>query len=137
MKSIREKVVSLLKLDDKGRIEKFFNSQVKKINEHISKHEANLKIYGVTYETNLKTLTNKLDSAEEYLEDMYINVDLNEIKTNFENYSISYWNKISDAESNIKNIQERIKTLGEEYNKQIETTNEQINKHIARVKRIS
>lgn len=135
--SLKERIVAFLKLTDGGRIQSFFDSETKNCKVQIKKLESNLKQYDLQNEIELEELERKIEDAEGAVDDAYLNVDIERIKTNAEKDAFAkvYWGKIKSANSTLEYLREEhiaklkaIKEVKEDIEKQITAYNVRIEK---------
>ena len=132
-----EKIMSILKLDEAGKISKFFESLVKDSKRAIAQLESNKKAAAIEYEQEKDELTEQLEDAREAVEAAYENVTLENVKNNeaINRYKEIYLEGISSAEDKVKYFEEELSDLEEEYNSNIEAIEEQIAKYKALIAR--
>ncbi len=108
--SIVQKVLALIGMDDKGKVESFFKKEVSKLQKSIVKHEHNLKVAKFNHENKMSELRDRLEDAQTELESAYVSVKVEDIATNSqaEQFSERYWDNVDRAESNVQNITELI-----------------------------
>ena len=135
--SLVDRIVAFLKLNDAGRIQSFFDSETKNCKVQIKKLESNLKQQDLQNEIELEELERKIEDAETAVDDAYLNVDVEKIKTNADKDSFAkvYWSRIKSADSTLSHLKEQhveklnhIKQTKEDIEKQITAYNIRIEK---------
>ena len=123
-----EKIMSILKLDEAGKVSKFFESLVKDSKRAIAQLESNKKAETIEYEQRKDELTEKLEDAKEAVESAYENVTLDNVKNNeaINQYKEVYLRNIRNAEYFVKQIEEALKELEENYKDAISDIEEDI-----------
>lgn len=126
--AIVDRIAALLKLDDKGRLTKFFNREIKKLERGISVIEANKKSAKMTYDLDLIKLTEEIEDNQQAVEDAYESVDIEKIKNNADSdeFATDYWNNIKYAENALDASEKCSKELTEKYNDKIDSLDEDI-----------
>lgn len=139
MTTLKEKILSKFKLDESGRIDKFFSSEIKKFNKFITQLKSNLAQIELTHVADLDTLNDAIEDANLAVEEAYQSVDVEQLKNNAEiaNFSEEYWRNISNAESNVKLLNNKLLLIEEKYQKEVDIINEQILKYQNRIKKLS
>ena len=135
--SLVDRIVAFLKLNDAGRIQSFFDSETKNCKVQIKKLESNLKQTDLQNEIELEELERKIEDAEGAVDDAYLNVDVEAIKTNADKDSFAriYWGRIKSADQDLEYLQQAhadklksIKENKERIEKQIAAYNVRIDK---------
>lgn len=136
--AIVKRIMNILKLDEAGKISKFFESIVKDAKRAIAQLESNKKSLALQYEIDVDQHNEKIEDAEDVIEAAYDNVTLEDIKTNadIENFKLIYFAKVHKAEGNLENAKKALENYNEVYNKQVESINIQIAKYQARIDKI-
>lgn len=134
-----KEIMAILKLDDAGRLEKFFKNEVKLLKSDIKVIEMNKQTAALEYEMALSEIDDKIESAEEALKDAYRAVKIEDINNNdaMKQFSSKYWNNIDNKESNLESLKEERKAIVKDYEDQLEARNKKIAKREARIKAIS
>lgn len=132
-------IMAILKLDDAGRLEKFFKNEVKLLKNDIKVIENNKQTAALQYEMALSEIDDKIESAEEALKDAYRDVKIEDINNNdaMKQFSSKYWYNIDNKESNLEALKEERKSIVKEYEEQLEARNKKIAKREARIEAIS
>ena len=134
-----KEIMAILKLDDAGRLEKFFKNEVKNLKSEIKVIEMNKQTAALQYEIALSEIDDKIESAEEALKDAYRAVKIEDINNNdaMKQFSNKYWNNIDIKEINLGALKEERKAIVKEYEAELEARNKKIAKREARIKAIS
>ena len=134
-----KEIMAILKLDDAGRLEKFFKNEVKSLKSDIKVIEMNKQTAALQYEMALSEIDDKIESAEEALKDAYRAVKIEDINNNdaMKQFSGKYWNNIDTKESNLEALKEERKAIVKNYEDHLEARNKKIAKREARIKAIS
>ena len=137
--SIVERIVTFLELNDAGKLQAFFKREAKKLKRDIKGNEKNLDTLGFNHEQGMEELAEKLEDAELRLENAYLSVDMDSIKTNEaqESFSRQYWASIELAEKAVQEIKTQVKDREEAFNNEKEDIEFQIIEIKYRIKKIS
>jgi len=133
------KIMSILKLDDAGKLEKFFAGEVKTIKNGIKAIEMNKQTAELQHEMALSEVDSQIEDAEEALSDSYTAVTVEEINSNdaMKSFSAKYWDNIEAKERKLQSLKDDRKAKVEAYNKALESRNNNIAKQEARIAAIS
>lgn len=133
------KIMSILKLDDAGKLEKFFTGEVKTIKNGIKAIEMNKQTAALQHEMALSEVDSQIEDAEEALADSYTAVTVEEINSNdaMKSFSAKYWNNIEAKELKLQSLKDDRKARIETYDKALEARNNNIAKQEARIAAIS
>lgn len=133
------KIMSILKLDDAGKLSKFFEGEVKSIKNVIKAIEMNKQTAALQHEMALSEIDNQIEDAEEALSDAYTAVTVEEINSNdaMKSFSIKYWDNIEAKEHKLQSLKDDRKARIEAYDKTLEARNNNIAKQEARIAAIS
>ena len=133
------KIMAILKLDDAGKLSKFFEGEVKKIKNGIKAIELNKQTAALQHEMTLSEIDDKFEGAEEALRDAYTAVKVEDIATNdaMKAFSDQYWYNIDLKEQSLNNLKEERETIIKIYDEKLETRNKNIARQEARIKAIS
>ena len=134
-----KEIMAILKLDDAGRLEKFFKNEVKSLKSEIKVIENNKQTAALEYEMALSEIDDRIESTEEALKDAYRAVKIEDINNNdaMKQFSSKYWNNIDNKESNLESLKEERKAIVKNYEDHLEARNKKIAKREARIKAIS
>lgn len=133
------KIMSILKLDDAGKLEKFFTGEVKTIKNGIKAIEMNKQTAALQHEMALSEVDSQIEDAEEALADSYTAVTVEEINSNdaMKSFSTKYWDNIEAKERKLQSLKDDRKARVEAYDKALEARNNNIAKQEARIAAIS
>jgi len=133
------KIMSILKLDDAGKLEKFFAGEVKTIKNGIKAIEMNKQTAALQHEMALSEVDSQIEDAEEALADSYTAVTVEEINSNdaMKSFSAKYWDNIDAKELKLQSLKDDRKAKVEAYDKALEARNNNIAKQEARIAAIS
>ena len=133
------KIMSILKLDDAGKLSKFFEGEVKSIKNGIKAIEMNKQTAALQHEMALSEVDSQIEDAEEALADSYTAVTVEEINSNdaMKSFSTKYWDNIEAKERKLQSLKDDRKARVEAYDKALEARNNNIAKQEARIAAIS
>jgi len=131
--------MAILKLDDAGRINKFFEAEVKTMNNGIRSIKMNSQADALRHEMELSVIDSKIEDAEETVKDAYLAVSVEDIKSNDDmtRFSVKYWANIESKEAALEKLKEQRKADVEQYEKTLADRNAKIAKYEARIIKIS
>ena len=134
-----KEIMAILKLDDAGRLEKFFKNEVKLLKSDIKVIENNKQTAALEYEMALSEIDDRIESAEEALKDAYRAVKIEDINNNdaMKQFSSKYWNNIDKKEATLESLKEEREAIVKNYEDNLEARNKNIAKREARIKAIS
>ena len=134
-----KEIMAILKLDDAGRLEKFFKNEVKLLKSDIKVIENNKQTAALEYEMALSEIDDRIESAEEALKDAYRAVKIEDINNNdaMKQFSSKYWANIDNKENTLEALKEEREALVKNYEDHLEARNKKIAKREARIKAIS
>ena len=134
-----KEIMAILKLDDAGKLEKFFKNEVKLLKNEIKVIENNKQTAALEYEMALSEIDDKIESAEEALKDAYRAVKIEDINNNdaMKQFSSKYWANIDNKEATLESLKEERKAIVKNYEDHLEARNKKIAKREARIKAIS
>ena len=133
------KIMSILKLDDAGKLSKFFEGEVKSIKNGIKAIEMNKQTAALQHEMALSEIDSQIEDAEEALKDAYTAVTVDDINNNdaMKAFNPKYWGNIEAKEDRLQRLKDDRKARIEAYDKELEKRNEKITKQEARIAAIS
>lgn len=122
-------IVKLLKIGDQGKLESFFSRICKILKKEISALEKTLEVKKFEYERDLDDLKDKLEDAQEALSASLLQVDVERIKTNEDQnaYAEVYLSNIDIKQEEVISLENQIKALTENFEKEEASANAQIN----------
>lgn len=132
-------VLKLLKMDDAGKVSKFFKKEVKRLKEEIKTFEMNKQTAEMEFERRLSKYDSQIEDAEEAVKDAYTKIQVDELSSNetMENFSVKYWRNIDDKECSLKILAEERKKAVEQYELAVRDRDEKIAKRIQRIEKLS
>lgn len=127
-KSLAERIKAALKLGEDGKIMSFFDRQLSKLRREIKQYQRNIQTEEFESENIIADLTGQLEDAKESVVFAYENLEIESINTNSaqENYEITYWGRIQQAEGVVKSLVKQIEEEKESLAKRIERINKEI-----------
>lgn len=134
-----DKILAVLKLDDNGKITKFFDKEIKKFTQAIKALQQNLKTMELQHEIEVDELNQKIEDATVAVEDAYVNVSIEDLKSNesMESFSEEYWKNITAKEDYLKHHQDKLAKLEENYTEEVKKIQEQIDKYQSRIYKLN
>ena len=137
--SLVTKIMAILKLDDAGKLDKFFKGEVKSLNNEIKTIEMNKQTAALEHEMKLSEIDSKIEDAEVAVEDAYTAVKVDDINNNdaMQQFSSRYWANIDAKERALKSLVATRKETIEYYEENLKGRNEKIEKRKARIAKIS
>ena len=137
--AIVKSIMKLLKLDDAGKISKFFNQEVKSAKEAIEGIELNIQAKELYRKQALSKSEKEIEDATAELEDAYQNVLPENVDTNAKMtaYSVQYWAGVKKAEEKLARLNKEAEEAAKRHEEDINGEKEQIAKYQARIDRIS
>lgn len=132
-------ILKVLKLDDEGKIGKFFAKEVKKAETAIRDLKNNLTAVNNVYQSDVEKLNDRLEDAKEAVDAAYQAVTPDDVPNNekAERFSDNYWYKVERAEDTVEGILQEIKDLAEAHEDEVKDIEEQIARYQARITKIS
>ena len=135
---IVERIRVILKMDEAGKIEKFFKYKVAIHERSIVKLNINLDALKNTHKFAKEELADKLEDAVDNLKSVEEQVSLDDIRNNADMKAFSdvYDDSVSEAETIIKNVEFDIKEDAESYGEEVTRIKKEIKLHTERINRI-
>ena len=132
-------VLKLLKMDDAGRVSKFFKKEVKRLREEIKTFEMNKQTAEMEFERRLSKYDSQIEDAEEAVKEAYTKIQVEELTSNeaMENFSAKYWSNINDKEYLLESLVDARKRAVEQYEITVKERDEKIAKRFQRIEKIS
>ena len=136
--AIVKAVMALLKLDDAGKISKFFNQEIKAAKEAISGLKLNLQVKALEYQQEVSKSDKAIEDAKEAVNDAFVAVTVEDVANNAKStaFADTYWYNVKRAEDTLEALEEQAKQSKEAYDKAVEKINDQIAKYQARIDKI-
>jgi len=134
-----DRILSILNLDDHGKVASFFKGEVKKLQNSVRQLESNEKQEDLRNELELASLEEKIEDAQQDVDDAYLAVKVENIQSNQDKKSFSerYWNNIAGRERTLENLNEQLADKKEAIVEYKEDMKDQKAKYAARIKRIT
>jgi len=132
-------IMAILKLDDAGKLGKFFNQEVKSSREAIAGLELNIQVKNLERKQQVNKSDKAIEDASDEVEGAYQSVKPENIDTNAKMtaFSYDYWEGVKRAEKRLGHLQEQAKVAKEVFEKELEEIALQIKKYKARIDRIT
>jgi len=132
-------IMAVLKLDEAGKIGKFFAKEVKKFESAIRDLKNNVTEMENVYQSDTDKINGKLEDAKEAVEDAYQAVTIENVANNatMESFAASYWRNIDSAQALVTRIEKQIADAAEAQVKALKEVNDQIAKYQARIDKIN
>ena len=132
------KIMKVLKLDEEGKVGKFFAKEVKKCVTAIRDLKNNLTAMANVFASDLEKLNDRLEDAKDNVEAAYQAVTMDNVLNNetMDRFAGSYWSKVTSAEERVARIEKEIVEAGKANEVEVKETNEQIAKYQTRIDRI-
>lgn len=114
-------IMKVLKLDDAGILEKFFDKQVKRLNRDIKTSEQNIKAITSNFEVKRDELLEQIEDAEEAVINAYTAINPDDLKNNaaMAEFEEDYWNRITIAENDVQNLKDDLVDLEDNYKAEV------------------
>lgn len=133
------KIMKVLKLDEEGKVGKFFAKEVKKCETAIRDLKNNLISIGNVFSSKEDKLKDQLEDAKDGVEAAYQAVTIDNVANNetMECFSANYWEKVKAAEDKVASIEKRIEAAVKYNEEAVKEVNEQIARYQTRIARIN
>jgi len=134
-----DRILSILNLDDHGKVASFFKGEVKKLQNAVRQLESNEKQEDLRNELALEALNEKIEDAQQDVDDAYLAVKVEYIQSNEDkkNFSTNYWNNISSKEYILKDLKRSLENKLEAIEDSKKDLKEQKVAYAARIKKIT
>ena len=128
-----------MKLDDAGRLDKFFDGEIKKINQKIANIDMNKAQAKLSYDKDLSELEGDIEDAQVQLDEAYTAITIDQISTNeaMTNFSAVYWTNIETKQAKLDSLTDALRLLTTEYDKSVKERDEKIAMNKARIAKIA
>lgn len=115
--SIVQKITEFFKLGEAGKLDSFFSRIDKTLSRDIAAYKVNLTTLKFNHDTNVSELEDQLEDANDGLQDAYMSVDLEKIKTNEAQvlFQDIYLATLDAAELKYTSIEKKIVKIKEQY----------------------
>ena len=137
--NIVERIAKLLKLDEKGKLEKFFTRLTKQLKRDAESLKHNLAAINFEFSAKMQQLKDSLEDAIVAASDSLDNVPVEVLNSNqsMDEYFGTYLDNIKRANQTVTDIEQKIKRLTEDNQfqiKEIETKIEKITNLLEKLK---
>jgi len=134
-----QRIIAILKLDDKGKVQGFFDGEVKACKIEIKKLQSNQKQQDLADEIELDELERKIEDAIQAIDDAYLNVDVTRIQTNQDkiDFSVRYWERIKSADHRLSSLKEQQEEKLQEVEEFKKDNDEQIAAYNVRIAKLN
>lgn len=128
---IVKKIAKLLKLDEEGKLAKFFAKIEKRFKRDLEGINHNIAAIKFEHERTMSGLQDKLEDAKVAVEESLLSVPLEALKDNnsMDQYAMTYLAKIKEAEDVVVSIENAIKEAEEKFVKE----NDTLSANVARI----
>lgn len=137
--TIVERIMASLNLGEAGKIQHFFDKQVKNLSREID--GINRNITNLKYNSELRSdeLKKKLEDAKSELEASYMNVTKENVETNAlqDSFSNVYWNAVERSESKVASLEKDLEKESDSLKDSLKDCEEQIKERQRRIEKIS
>lgn len=133
--SIVKAIMKVLKLDEAGKITKFFVKEVKRFKNEIRDMQNYLVALGNVYTADSEKLQDMIEDARESVAHAYQAVTLRDVENNdaMSNFSPMYWGNVERAEETVINLEKELEDTTVAYEKEIKATHLKIEKLTNRI----
>lgn len=137
--SIVREIVTLLKIGDAGKLESFIRRTVRQLENEKKTLAKNLEILKFNFENEDEKRQDKLEDAKSALEESYLAIDVDLIKTNEaqDSFMNIYLSNIDSAALKVKALEEKAEAAKSAYEKESKAISDQIESLSTRINRIS
>lgn len=107
----------LLKLDDQGIVEKFYEKEVKRFKANIKVLKANIAQKTLTFEANKEQLIGQIEDAQDNLENAKLAINPEAIRSNegIEAFREQYWSEIDYRKAELKKLEKGLEDLTDKF----------------------
>ena len=119
--NIVERIAKLLKLDEIGKLEKFFTRLTKQLKRDSESLKHNLAAINFEFSAEMQQLKDSLEDAIVAVSDSFDNVPIEVLNSNqsMDEYFVTYLDNIKKAEQKVTSIKQEIVNLTEDNQSQI------------------
>ena len=137
--TVLERIKAFFKLDDAGRVENFFKSEIKAMRLKIRAIEMNMKSDELKLEIDLATLNSTIEDAIQGIEDAYTAVKPEDVTNNesITKFSPKYWKAIESAEALVMDLQKEREKIVQYYEEELKSNKAEIALLNARIAKLS
>ncbi len=121
-------IMHILKMDDAGQINKFFEKEVKRLKTDIKTLEGNKTVVIMDRDREIEKLNDTLEDAKQNLEDAKLAITVENVKNNaaiddFRNY---YWGNVYAKRDSIDYLEKKLVNTTKMFEEKIEKIDKQI-----------
>lgn len=127
---IVKKIMHLLKMDDAGQINKFFEKEVKRLKIDIKTLEGNKTVVIMNRDRFIEALNDSLEDAKQNLEDARLAITVEDVKNNgaIDYFRDSYWSNIYEKREIIERLEKELVNTTKKFEESIEAIDKSIAK---------
>lgn len=137
--TVLERIKAFFKLDDAGRVENFFKSEIKAMLLKIRAIEMNMKSNELKLEIELATIDSTIEDAVQGIEDAYTAVKPEDVTNNesMTKFSPKYWKAIESAEALVVSLQQDREAMVRAYEEELKGNKTVVSTLKARIAKLS
>ncbi len=137
--ALAARIVTILKMDDGSKVEKFFTKEVKRLEGEIDTIKMNKQTAELSLKNDFYKLDSKIEDATVALEEAYEAVTIDNVKSNeiMAKFSESYWYNIDTQEAALERLNKERVSIQERYDAELKARNEKIAVRKSRIAKIS
>ena len=137
--TVLERIKAFFKLDDAGRVENFFKSEIKAMMLKIRAIEMNMKSNELKLEIELATIDSTIEDALQGIEDAYTAVKPEDVTNNesMTKFSPKYWKAIEVAEATVVSLQREREEIIKFYAEELKDNTTEVAMLRARIAKLS
>ena len=138
-KVVVAKVMSILKLDDDGRLDRFYDKQIKIFKDFIKNIKNNSGTLEVKFDQDCDKLNDDIQDAKEALDDAYAAIKPEDVANNesMKAFGLVYWENIEEKERVVKALEEKLEKVKKLYEEGVKERSEKMAMYEARIAKIS
>lgn len=138
-KVVVAKVMSILKLDDDGRLDRFYDKQIKIFKDFIKNIKNNSGTLEVKFDQDCDKLNDDIQDAKEALDDAYAAIKPEDVANNesMKAFGLVYWENIEEKERVVTALEEKLEKVKKLYEEGVKERSEKIAMYEARIAKIS
>ena len=106
--AITSRIMKALKIDDKGKIQKFFAKEKKSAEKNIKRFDKNIAKQNDDYQEALEEINENIEDAEQRFAEAVDAVDVESISNNNDmaEFSVKYWDNIADMQEALDDLKD-------------------------------
>lgn len=138
-KVVVAKVMSILKLDDDGRLDRFYDKQIKIFKDFIKNIKNNSGTLEVKFDQDCDKLNDDIQDAKEALDDAYAAIKPEDVANNesMKAFGLVYWTNIEEKERVVTALEEKLEKVIKLYEEGVKERSKKIAMYEARIAKIS